>query len=203
MVQSIIALTETQPHTISCIGHSLGAQTCGYLGESVQQLYDAQIARIYGLDPAEPYFKGVPPEVCLEVTDAEFVSIIHSDASHFLNGGIQGLGVGYPIGHMDFWPNNGIDQPGCDQGLIDQIGSNQGDRWEGIRDFVACNHLRAVRFFEESLRQSCAFKSYDCASYTEFDEGYCLNAWEDDRGGQILPEMGFYADRFKSYHAAI
>ena len=72
-------------------------------------------------------------EVCLEITDADFVSIIHSDATQFLDGGLQGLGVGYPIGHMDFWPNNGTDHPGCDQGLIDQIGNNDGDRWEGIR----------------------------------------------------------------------
>ena len=133
MIESIVTLTETNPETISCIGHSLGAQTCGYLGESVQELYGTKIPRIYGLDPAEPYFKGVPAEVCLEITDADFVSIIHSDATQFLDGGLQGLGVGYPIGHMDFWPNNGTDHPGCDQGLIDQIGNNDGDRWEGIR----------------------------------------------------------------------
>ena len=122
------------------------------MGENVQDLYGSSIARIYGLDPAEPYFKGVPDEVCLvlgfsdssqadliwlfaqpeffisgtsnlenrikEITDANFVSIIHSDATQFLNGGLQGMGVGYPIGHMDFWPNNGTNHPGCDQGTV-------------------------------------------------------------------------------------
>ena len=136
------------------------------MGENVQETYGISIPVIHGLDPAEPYFKGVPDEVCLESTDAEFVSIIHSDAAQFLDGGIQGLGIGYPVGHIDFWPNNGTDHPGCDQGILDQIQDNGGigggGIWEGVRDFVACNHLRAVRFFEESLKQTCSFKSYDC-----------------------------------------
>ena len=66
---------------------------------------------------------------------------------------------------------------------------------ENLCDFVACNHLRAVRYFEESLTQSCAFKSYTCESYAEFESGYCLATWENG----IIPEMGFYSDRFQSY----
>ena len=149
-------------------------KTCGYMGENVQETYGISIPVIHGLDPAEPYFKGVPDEVCLESTDAQFVSIIHSDAAQFLDGGIQGLGIGYPVGHVDFWPNNGTDHPGCDQGILDQIQDNGGigggGIWEGVRDFVACNHLRAVRFFEESLKQTCSFKSYDC-DYRYYQQG--------------------------------
>ena len=180
------------------------------MGENVQETYGISIPVIHGLDPAEPYFKGVPDEVCLESTDAEFVSIIHSDAAQFLDGGIQGLGIGYPVGHVDFWPNNGTDHPGCDQGILDQIQDNGGigggGIWEGVRDFVACNHLRAVRFFEESLKQTCAFKSYDCnyrqvRSYlttpvndhtSEFEAGGCLESWDTDE----VPEMGFFATQW-------
>lgn len=57
---------------------------------------------------------------------------------------------------MDYWPNNGTDHPGCEQGLIGHIGDNDG-LWEGLRDFVVCNHLRAVRFFEESIKGNVKF----------------------------------------------
>lgn len=36
---------------------------------------------ITGLDPAQPYFQGTPPEVRLDKTDAEFVDVIHTDSA--------------------------------------------------------------------------------------------------------------------------
>ena len=38
-----------------------------------------------GLDPAEPYFEGGKEVTRLEPRDAEFVDVIHSDGSAFLN----------------------------------------------------------------------------------------------------------------------
>jgi pancreatic triacylglycerol lipase len=64
------------------IGHSLGAHTAGYAGERITGL-----GRITGLDPAEPYFQGMPPFVRLDPTDAKFVDVIHTDGkSIFLLG---------------------------------------------------------------------------------------------------------------------
>ena len=110
---------------IHCVGHSLGAQTCGYFGHYMDMTNGEKIGRITGLDPAEPYFGYTPSEVCLEKSDAKFVDIIHSDATHFLSGGLreinQGMGIIENVGHIDFWPNNGTDQPGCDQSIISTI----------------------------------------------------------------------------------
>lgn len=58
------------------IGHSLGAHTAGYAGHAIEGL-----GRITGLDPAEPYFQGMPPFVRLDPTDADLVDVIHTDGS--------------------------------------------------------------------------------------------------------------------------
>ena len=67
---------------------------------------------VSGLDPAGPYFQNTPEEVRLDSSDADFVDVIHSDAEKLLD---LGLGTAQVSGHVDFWPNNGIEQPGCDQ----------------------------------------------------------------------------------------
>jgi len=70
-------------------------------------------------------------EVSLDPSDADFVSVLHSDAVRFNENGIgTGLGISYPIGHIDFWPNNGFNHPGCEEGLLGQIDDN-GGLWEG------------------------------------------------------------------------
>lgn len=58
-----------------------------------------------GLDPAFPLYMFVDPLSRLSVDAAEFVDIIHTD------GGV--LGYPWPLGHADFYPNQGILQPGC------------------------------------------------------------------------------------------
>lgn len=57
------------------IGHSLGAHTAGYAGEKLA----GNIGRITGLDPAEPYFQGMPSHLRLDYTDAKLVDVIHTD----------------------------------------------------------------------------------------------------------------------------
>lgn len=56
------------------VGHSLGAHTAGYAGSLVPGL-----GRITGLDPAEPFFQGMPAHVRLDPTDADLVDVIHTD----------------------------------------------------------------------------------------------------------------------------
>ncbi|KAG1653732.1 Pancreatic triacylglycerol lipase [Nymphon striatum] len=64
---------------VHLIGHSLGAHVAGYAGERINK-----ISRISGLDPAEPYYDGMPRSVRLDTTDAKFVDIIHTDDSSIL-----------------------------------------------------------------------------------------------------------------------
>lgn len=91
------------PQHIHLIGHSLGAHVAGAAGS----MFNNRIARITGLDPALPsfdHFKDADQR--LDLTDAQFVDIIHTCAGT--------LGLFAPIGHVDFYPNGGTPtQPGC------------------------------------------------------------------------------------------
>ena len=63
-----------------------------------------------GLDPAGPYFEDKDVKLRLDPTDASFVDIIHSDSKMMMFGG---LGYRNALGHVDFYPNKGYNQPGC------------------------------------------------------------------------------------------
>ncbi len=56
----------------------------------------------------------MPEFVRLDPGDADFVDAIHTDAKSIL---MFGYGMEQPVGHLDFYPNGGTDQPGCS--LID------------------------------------------------------------------------------------
>ncbi|TKC35522.1 hypothetical protein EI555_010890, partial [Monodon monoceros] len=115
---------------IYMIGVSLGAHVAGFVGK----MYNGQLGRITGLDPAGPLFNGRPPEDRLDPGDAQFVDVIHSDidgnipcgsvTTHTVTprlpkslplGGLSCRALGYrePLGNIDFYPNGGLDQPGC------------------------------------------------------------------------------------------
>ena len=74
---------------VHCIGHSLGAQTCGLSGKDLIQ-DNLKYDRISGLDPAGPMFTtdvdyfefrypNIDPRSRLEPSDADFVDVIHTD----------------------------------------------------------------------------------------------------------------------------
>lgn len=48
----------------------------------------------------------------LDASDAVFVDVIHTDAENLAQ---WGFGTSETCGHLDFWPNDGVQQPGCDQ----------------------------------------------------------------------------------------
>ncbi|XP_055264772.1 lipase member H isoform X4 [Moschus berezovskii] len=100
---------------IYMIGVSLGAHIAGFVGK----MYDGQLGRITGLDPAGPLFNGRPPEDRLDPRDAQFVDVIHSDT--------DALGYKKPLGNIDFYPNGGLDQPGCPKTIF---GGYYADNWK-------------------------------------------------------------------------
>lgn len=155
---------------VHVLGHSLGAQTAGYVGDRQPDL-----ARITGLDPAGPYFENTVPEVRLDISDAKFVDVIHGDSDPILQ---MGMGILMPCGHVDFYPNGGREQPGCDQGLVESI-IVDGGFYDGICKFVACNHFRAYYFFIESINTQCPFFGTECPhgvnSYDKYLDGQCFN----------------------------
>ncbi|CAO1429205.1 unnamed protein product [Diamesa serratosioi] len=105
---------------VTLIGHSLGAHAAGMAAKNVRR---GRINSIIGLDPAGPLFSLNTPATRLAVTDADYVECIQTDNRNF--------GIGAPLGHVDFFPNGGSNQPGCLTSI--------------------CDHNRAVDFFVESL----------------------------------------------------
>nr|AAS21358.1 triacylglycerol lipase-like protein [Oikopleura dioica] len=135
---------------VHIIGHSLGAHMAGYIGKELH------LGRITGLDPAGPaftfpsmWYDEFPNELektHLWYSDAEFVDVIHSDAGTF-GGGHYGLSK--PIGHIDFYPSMGRDQPFCNiyryhNRLIEIIQFNR---------LAFCDHRLSKVYFIDSIKR--------------------------------------------------
>ncbi|KAG8192460.1 hypothetical protein JTE90_017990 [Oedothorax gibbosus] len=142
------------------------------------------VGRITGLDPAgEEFYHQIPGER-LNIGDAAFVDVIHTNWADFW---AAGLGLFKPVGHFDFYPNGGADQPGC-KTQTDALFSFSVD------DF-SCSHSRAIDLFIESIEsESCKFMSDQCATSEELKaEGKCPMGEE----GTLRVPMGYYADEYK------
>ena len=68
-----------------------------------------------GLDPAGPLFEGYDGKVRLDKGDADYVDVIHSNGESLIVGG---FGTWEAIGHVDFYPNGGRAQRGCQHFLV-------------------------------------------------------------------------------------
>lgn len=157
--------------------HLTGAHLCGYAGYYLQKDFGLTLGRITGLDPAEPLFSDTDPIVRLDRSDANYVDVIHTDALPFTSGG---LGMRVPIGHVDFFPNGGYNNPGCDAPVQDYILQEKGSLFWGVQQFVSCNHIRAYQFMTDSIRSKCPFVGISCENYDDFKEGYCFDCNKDD-----------------------
>ncbi|XP_071874686.1 pancreatic lipase-related protein 2 isoform X1 [Bombus fervidus] len=180
------------PNDVHLIGHSLGAHTAGYAGEKM----GGKVGRITGLDPAEPYFQGMPSHVRLDYTDAKLVDVIHTDGKSFFFLGLPGYGMIQPCGHLDFYPNNGKEQPGCTD-LSETTPSlpltliKEGLE-EASRVLVACNHVRSIKLFTESINSKCQYVAHECSSYASFLRGECFSCKSNNSLSCGI--MGYHAD---------
>ncbi|XP_073822450.1 pancreatic triacylglycerol lipase-like [Musca autumnalis] len=138
---------------IHLIGFSLGAQVAGQTANYLKR----RLKRITGLDPAKPMFITVGSDRKLDATDAEFVDVIHTD--------VLGRGMLRTVGHVDFYPNIGPYQPGCQTDNMEDPGS--------------CNHDRAPQYYAESIRNPEGFWAYSCPSWLHNVFGLC-NPYSND-----------------------
>ena len=100
---------------IHVVGHSLGAHVAGFLAKRAKAMGLGTLARVTGLDPAEPFFDIAGPEDRIDKSDADFVDIIHTNSGMLWNGC---LSIKKSIGHVDFYPAGGSHQPGCVEACI-------------------------------------------------------------------------------------
>ncbi|XP_049711223.1 pancreatic triacylglycerol lipase-like [Elephas maximus indicus] len=172
------------PSNVHIIGHSLGSHAAGEAGRRTQ----GTVGRITGLDPAEPNFQGTPELVRLDPSDAKFVDVIHTDAAPLIPN--LGFGMSQTVGHLDFFPNGGLEMPGCKKNILSQIVDIDGI-WSGLRDYVSCNHLRSYKYYSDSILNPDGFAGFSCSSYSDFTANKCFPCPSEG-----CPQMGHYADRF-------
>uniref|UniRef100_A0A8D8MA48 Pancreatic lipase-related protein 2 n=1 Tax=Cacopsylla melanoneura TaxID=428564 RepID=A0A8D8MA48_9HEMI len=188
------------PQKIHIVGFSLGAHVAGYAGRGVQNK-GVKIGRITGLDPASPLFRQLLATslVSLNFADAHYVDIIHSDGARHWS---EGLGLFESIGHSDYFPNGGLDQPGCEHKKNAVLVSHL----EGsMNSTVVCNHIRAWKLFYESLKMSlkddgCKFLGFHCpGGLKSFKLGTCFpQRCEENSPDGSCGMMGFGSEESRA-----
>ncbi|XP_046649317.1 pancreatic triacylglycerol lipase-like isoform X1 [Daphnia pulicaria] len=173
LVNTVIAKLGVKASDVHLIGHSLGSHIAGYAGEKILNL-----GRISGLDPAGPSFRSMPPFVRLDPSDAQFVEAIHTD------GGALGFGLSEPVGHLDFYPNGGEVQPGCEPYPANFVASISALAAANttLTDIVACDHMRVIYLYSDSFlsRNNCQTVAYECSDYDSFNKGACISCGSDN-----------------------
>lgn len=187
LIQTLGKLLGISPMDCHIIGHSLGSHVAGYAGERLKKL-----GRITALDPAQPYFQNMPPSVRVDPTDADFVDAIHTDSS---SSKFLALGMSQPVGHVDFYPNNGMDQPGCTYSSVHSILLE--GLVDAVRQFISCNHQRSVDLFIYSLNFRKALPvGHRCKNYDEYLDGRCSDC---GKYGEKCAVMGMKSEQFKQF----
>ncbi|KFM61335.1 Pancreatic lipase-related protein 1, partial [Stegodyphus mimosarum] len=184
--------TGADPANFHLIGHSLGSHIAGLVGHGIPHL-----GRISALDPAGPRFYDAPLAERLDPTDAQFVDVIHTDGGRGL---LEGLGMRSQVGHVDFYPNGGRNQPGCHNSpltILPRIGLHRAARY-----YITCDHFRSTDYYIDSIRSSRESKSRDesacqsigvtCRNWETFAQGRCADCSHPD---DCLP-MGYHSDIF-------
>lgn len=144
--QLIARLRDSGAQDIHAIGFSLGAHVPAFAANSLRPY---KIARITGLDPAMPLFVTVNNDQKLDAGDAHFVDVYHTNA--FIQGKVE------TSGHIDFYVNGGVNQPGC---------------WEKSNPFN-CDHHRSVMYFAESINTKVGFWGWQCSGFFAYLLGLC------------------------------
>lgn len=148
------------PSNVRIVGHGVGAHIAGYVGAAIMG-----VQKIVGLDPTGPYFEGMPFEVRLDKGDAVFVEVLHTDAYE-----VKSQGTTQKMGHVDFYINNAVLQPGCnltaDAKAVTKLDRNGLKEGQILPD---CSHKRSFKYYIEALeRPDCKFLGIPCTSYENF-----------------------------------
>ncbi|CAD6231499.1 GSCOCG00001440001-RA-CDS [Cotesia congregata] len=148
---------------IHAIGFSLGAHVPAFAANSLRT-WNYKLPRITGLDPAMPLFMTVGLDGKLDAGDAKFVDVYHTDA--MIQGKLE------PCGHVDFYMNGGMNQPGCNH----------------AKSYHNCNHLRAAEYFAESVTSKVGFWGWKCSSFASYFFGYCTPVFPLTKAGEEVDQ---------------
>jgi len=161
--QNLLRQSGTAASRMWCTGHSLGSHVCGHTGMKMPS--NQRLGRVTGMDPAGPLFEGSSDKtIGLNPTSATFVDILHTDTEY---------GTLRDIGHIDFYPTGGRNQPGCVTSI--------------------CSHGRAHDFMIESIKRDCFAARQRCTNYNSLP-GSCSTACTSSCGSFPCAYMGYGAD---------
>nr|XP_021194117.2 pancreatic triacylglycerol lipase [Helicoverpa armigera] len=153
-IEWLNSVTGASPAMYHIIGHSLGAHQAGIIGRNV----GGNIAYITALEAALPGW--ITNDNTFRPSDGVYTEVIHTNA------GV--LGYMSTLGDADFYPNGGINMPGCNS--------------------QECDHARSYFYLAESLT-SAGFTGRRCASFVTAMTGNCF-LWGNLRMGGLVPKTG-------------
>ena len=146
-----------------CTGFSLGAHICQEAAKYLKKRGQI-IPKCEGIDPAGPGFDGCSNDIRLDKSDCTLVTVMHTSA--FKNAGSlmfgQGFGTTIKSGHCDYWVNDGMDQPKCDNGTLPKLQKKLfsgmfGKFTQDLEWAWECSHYRAVYYYLSQARRDCNF----------------------------------------------
>ncbi|XP_043794462.1 uncharacterized protein LOC122715930 [Apis laboriosa] len=174
LAQLVERLRDEGAVDVHVIGFSLGAHVPAFAANALSPY---KMSRITGLDPAMPLFVTVDKRDKLDASDAHFVDVFHTNA--FIQGKVE------MSGHIDFYMNGGINQPGC---------------WEGWRPFE-CDHHRSVMYFAESINTDVGFWGWQCGGFALYLLGLCPPRYPAVLAGDKVDtrRRGFHLVRTNAY----
>ncbi|XP_072938873.1 pancreatic lipase-related protein 2-like [Epargyreus clarus] len=130
LITNLVGNSRVALNRLHIVGFNLGAHVAGFTGRTL----GGGVARITGLDPSKSQWGTNSRR--LNASDASYVEVIHTDGN-----GWQANGLGTAIGHVDFFPNGGGNQPGCF--LSNRCSHNRA--WELFAASLIHDHLVANR----------------------------------------------------------
>ncbi|KAF6209669.1 hypothetical protein GE061_015418 [Apolygus lucorum] len=147
---------------ITLIGHSLGAQLAGAIGN----LANGSIGNMVALEPANPTFFA-ETLTSVSAVSARWVIGVHTNPGYY--------GVDYNVGHVDFWINMGESpQPSCLRAYSGNTNTYEkfsAFRGQSTQNFhyadpivmqLACSHEKAIHLFFESVQHPLEYVSQEC-----------------------------------------
>ncbi|CAG0879030.1 unnamed protein product [Darwinula stevensoni] len=149
---------ETGPEKVHMIGLSLGSNIASLASRMVMETTPGRhpVKRITGLDPTLLF--NFDCDDCIggmKKEDAEFIDVIHTN--------IWAIGLSDPVGHVDFFPNGGLVQPGC---------TDEHGLWN-VYELLHCPHVRAWLYYLESINHPYDFMGRPCSSWEVYESGNC------------------------------
>ncbi|XP_044746473.1 phospholipase A1-like [Coccinella septempunctata] len=181
VIQKLVKEYHVPLQRIFVIGHSLGGQISGWVGKEYRKFTNETLPRIIALDPAGPIFDVRPESRRLNKHDAKVVFVVHTDRLKF----------GFPTncGTIDFFPNDGINQPGCLKLNLTDLSISS------LQDPLWCSHRRAHDLFIEAIAHPGGFVSTKCDSYVDYQSHKCdgnikvsMGDWQTNETGSFFLE---------------